>query len=51
MAKRPNVAMLLGHLSQWHRGQLHPYLHCMENECLETMVVKLFEVVEKHKPR
>lgn len=46
-AKAPNSALLLGHLGQQHMDQLRPYLARMETECIDTVVVELFEVVEE----
>lgn len=45
-AKAPNSALLLGHLAQQHMDQLTPYLARMETECITSVVVELFEVVE-----
>jgi len=48
-AKAPNGALLLGHLSQQHMDQLRPYLRRMESECIDTVVVEAYEVVEEDK--
>ena len=45
-AKAPNSALLLGHLGQQHMDQLRPYLKRMETECIDTVVVELYELVE-----
>jgi hypothetical protein len=47
VAKRPEASMLLFHLGQQHMDQLRPYLWRMETECIDTVVVELFEVVEE----
>jgi hypothetical protein len=46
VAKRPDGTMLLGHLSQRHPNQVGPYLERMRTECITTVVVEAFEVVE-----
>lgn len=46
IAKRPNGAMLLNHLSAMHPDQVGPYLARMATECISTVVVEAFEVVE-----
>jgi len=46
VAKRPDGAMLLYHLGQHHPDQVGPYLQRMETECIDTVVVEAFEVVE-----
>jgi hypothetical protein len=45
-AKAPNSALLLGHLSQQYLDQLGLYLTRMETECIDRVVLELFEVVE-----
>jgi hypothetical protein len=45
VAKRPEGSMLLYHL-QRHLDQVGPYLRRMETECLDRVVVELFELVE-----
>jgi hypothetical protein len=47
VAKRVNSAMLLHHLGQDHRDQMGPYLARMETECIDTVVVEAFEVIEE----
>lgn len=46
-AKAPNSAFLLGHVSQQHMDQCRPYLKRMETECIDRVLVELFEVVEE----
>ena len=46
VAKAINGALLLGHLAQQHMDQFRSYLKRMESECIDTVVVELFEVVE-----
>jgi hypothetical protein len=46
VAKRPEASMLLYHLGQHHPGQVRPYLQRMETECITTIVVEAFEVVD-----
>jgi hypothetical protein len=41
-----NSAMLLHHLSARHRDEVGPYLRRMETECINTVLLELFEVVE-----
>jgi len=38
--------MLLYHLGQHHLEAVRPYLTCMETECITTVLLELFEVVE-----
>jgi hypothetical protein len=38
--------MLLYHLGQYYPDQVGPYLARMEIECIDTVVVETFEVVE-----
>jgi hypothetical protein len=44
-AKAPNSALLLGHLAQQHMDQLRPYLARVETECIDRVVLELFDVV------
>ena len=46
MAKRPEGARLLYHLGQDHLEAVRPYLTRMETECITTVLLELFEVVE-----
>jgi hypothetical protein len=46
MAKRPEGAMLLYHLGQHHLEAVRPYLMRMETECIDTVLLELFELVE-----
>ena len=46
VAKRPEASMLLYHLGQHHLEAVRPYLTCMETECITTVLLELFEVVE-----
>jgi hypothetical protein len=39
--------MLLYHLGQHHPEEVGPYLERMETECITTVVIEAFEVVEK----
>ena len=45
-AQRPEGSMLLYHLSQHHPDQVAPYLERMRTECITTVVVEAYEVVE-----
>jgi hypothetical protein len=47
VAKAPNGALLLGHLGQHHPDQVGPYLERMRTECITTVVVEAYEVVEE----
>jgi hypothetical protein len=46
MAKRPDGAMLLYHLSQQHSDQIGPYLERMRTEDIAMVAVDGFEVIE-----
>jgi hypothetical protein len=52
VAKRPNGAMLLTHLSQNHRAEVavKRLLERMRTEEIAAVAAEAFEVVEKHKP-
>jgi hypothetical protein len=51
VAKRPDGAMRLGHLSQSHPEEVGPYLRRMAaGEDIATVAAEAFEVVEEHKP-
>jgi hypothetical protein len=50
-AKAPNSALLLGHLRQQHIDQIGPYLQRMETECIDRVLLDLFEVVEEDETR
>jgi hypothetical protein len=41
----PNSAMLLHHLGAQHLTEAGPYLRRMETECIDTVVMELFERV------
>jgi hypothetical protein len=47
VAKRPEGSMLLYHLGQQHLDQLRPYLARMKTECIDRVVLELYEVVEE----
>jgi hypothetical protein len=46
VAKRPNGAMLLQHLSAMHPDQVGPYLRRMATEDIATVAAEAYEVVE-----
>jgi hypothetical protein len=46
--KRPNSAMLLTHLHQWHPTGLRPYLDRMRTECIDRVVVEAYAVVDQN---
>jgi hypothetical protein len=46
VAKRPDGAMLLHHLSQCHPVELRPYLARMATECITTVAAEAYEVVK-----
>ena len=43
IANVPNSAMLLHHLGADHLAENKPYLARMETECIDTVVMELFE--------
>lgn len=43
--------MLLYHLGQRHPDQVGAYLRRMETECIATVVVEAYEVIEEHETR
>jgi hypothetical protein len=45
-AKRPNGALLLGHLSQQHPDLVRPYLDRMRTEDIRTVAAQAFELIE-----
>jgi hypothetical protein len=47
VAKRPDGAMLLYHLSQQHHDQVGPYLERMRTEDIATVAAEAYEVVEE----
>jgi hypothetical protein len=47
VAKRPDGALLLHHLSQHHPQEVGPYLQRMETECINTVVVEAYEEVQE----
>jgi len=42
----PNSAMLLHHLGADHLAEVKPYLTRMETECIDTVVMELFERID-----
>jgi hypothetical protein len=46
VAKRPNGAMLLHHLSAMHPTELRPYLARMATEDIATVAAECYEVIE-----
>jgi hypothetical protein len=46
VAKRPNGAMLLHHLSAMHPTEVGPYLRRMATEDIPTVAAEAYEVVE-----
>jgi hypothetical protein len=49
--KRPDGAMLLGHLAQQHLDEVTPYLDRMRTEAIPEVAAEAFEVVEADKTR
>ncbi len=49
-ARRPNGAILLGHLSQQHPDRVGPYLEQMRTEDIGTVAAQAFELIEDHQP-
>jgi hypothetical protein len=45
VVQRPEAAMLLHHLGADHLAEAKPYLACMEVECIDAVVMELFERV------
>jgi hypothetical protein len=45
--KRPNGAMLLGHLSQQHPAEIGHYLDRMRAEDIATVAAEAYEVMEE----
>jgi hypothetical protein len=45
LADSPHSALLLHHLGAMHPEEFRPYLQRMERECIETLVMELFERV------
>ena len=43
---RPEAAMLLHHLGAHHLLEAKPYLARMEKECIDTVIMELFERVK-----
>jgi hypothetical protein len=39
--------MLLYHFSQYHPDQVGPYLERMRTECIATVAVEAYEVIEE----
>jgi hypothetical protein len=50
VAKRPDGAMLLYHLSQQHPDQVGPYLERMRTEYIRTVAAEAYDVVEEGEP-
>ncbi len=46
VAKRPDGAMLLYHLSQQHPDEIGPYLDCIRTEAIGTAAAEAYAVVE-----
>jgi hypothetical protein len=42
----PDSSMLLHHLGNHHLAEAKPYLKRMETECIDTVVMKLFERID-----
>jgi hypothetical protein len=51
VVKRPEASMLLDHLGQDHLTEAGPYLQRMETECIDRVLLELFEVVEGEETR
>ena len=47
VARRPDGAMLLYHLSQQHPDRVRPYLERMRTEDIAMVAAKAYEVVEE----
>ena len=47
VVKRTEASMLLYHLGQHHLEEAGPYLRRMETECIDRVLVELFEVIEE----
>lgn len=45
ISNRSEASMLLYHLGAWHLAEMKPYLVRMEVECIDTVVMELFERV------
>jgi hypothetical protein len=43
---RPEASMLLYHLGADHLAEAKPYLARMETECIDTVVMELFERID-----
>ena len=50
LANVPNSAMLLHHLGARHITEAKPYLTRMETECIDTVIMELFERVRTPPP-
>ena len=46
VAQCPEASMLLYHLSQDHLEEAGPYLRRMETECINRVLIEIFEVIE-----
>jgi hypothetical protein len=44
---RPEASMLLYHLGAHHLAEAKPYLARMDKECIDTVVMELFERVDE----
>jgi hypothetical protein len=51
IAKRPDEAILLYHLSQHHPNQVGPYLERMRTKCIATVAAETYEVVDEYETR
>jgi hypothetical protein len=47
VARRLDSAMLLHHLGARHPDQAGPYLRRMERECIDAVLLEVYEVVEE----
>jgi hypothetical protein len=47
VAKRPDGAVFLNHLSAMHPEELRPYLACMATEDIATGAVECYDMVEE----
>ena len=48
--QKPHTSMLLHHLGNHHLVEAQPYLTRMETECLDTVVMELFERLDQPRP-
>jgi hypothetical protein len=47
VAKRPESAVLLNHLVAMHPAQARPYFTRMERECIDAVLMEMYEVVKE----